>query len=129
LLISPISWSHHWVWAAPALFTCLSTTNPNRRRLLTFAVLALLTFAVAPHWLLPFGRDRELHWAWWQQAVGDSYALIGLAFLTQAAIKNLLPHPKRWDPGTEDRLAAPHDQEPEPIPSGTRDDPSVATGT
>jgi hypothetical protein len=32
LLISPISWSHHWVWAAPALLTCLSTTNPNRRR-------------------------------------------------------------------------------------------------
>jgi alpha-1,2-mannosyltransferase len=41
LLISPISWSHHWVWAAPALLTCLSTTNPNRRRPPTFAVLAL----------------------------------------------------------------------------------------
>ena len=32
LLISPISWSHHWVWAAPALLTCLATTNPNQRR-------------------------------------------------------------------------------------------------
>jgi alpha-1,2-mannosyltransferase len=124
LLISPISWSHHWVWAAPALFTCLSTTNPNRRRLLTFAVLVLLTFAVGPHWLLPYGGARELHWAWWQQAVGDSYALIGLAVLTQAAIKNLLPRPKRWDPGTESRLAAPHDQELGPIPSKTRDDAS-----
>jgi len=55
LLISPISWSHHWVWAAPALLTCLATIHPNRRRPPAFAVLALLIFAIAPHWLLPFG--------------------------------------------------------------------------
>jgi alpha-1,2-mannosyltransferase len=54
LLISPISWSHHWVWAAPALFTCLGTI-PDGRRPPAFAVLALLTFAIAPHWLLPPG--------------------------------------------------------------------------
>jgi alpha-1,2-mannosyltransferase len=114
LLISPISWSHHWVWAAPALLTCLTATTPNRRRPPALAVLALLTFAIAPHWRLPFGANRELHWAWWQQAVGDSYALIALAALTRAAIKNLLPGPKHRDPGTKDRLAAPHDHEPGP---------------
>jgi alpha-1,2-mannosyltransferase len=113
LLISPISWSHHWVWAAPALLTCLSATGPNRRRPPTFAVLALLTFAIAPHWLLPTGADRELHWSWWQQAVGDSYTLIGLAVLTQAVIKNLLPRLRCGGPGTAGTLAAPHDQEPE----------------
>src|SRR5215472_4492253 len=99
LLISPISWSHHWVWAAPALLTCLSS-NPKRRRPPTFAVLALLTFAIAPHWLFPSGDGRELHWSCWQQAMGDSYALIGLAVLTQAAITNLLPRMKRRGPGT-----------------------------
>jgi alpha-1,2-mannosyltransferase len=125
LLIAPISWSHHWVWAAPALLTCLSTTDPNRRRLLTFAVPALLTFAIGPHWLLPSGEGRELHWAWWQQVVGDSYALIGLAVLTQAAIKNLLPRPERRDPSTEDRRPAPHDQQAGPVPSKTPDNPSV----
>ena len=31
LLISPISWSHHWVWAAPGLLGCLSATSPDRR--------------------------------------------------------------------------------------------------
>ena len=129
LLISPISWSHHWVWAAPALLTCLSTTNPNRRRPPTFAVLALLTFAIAPHWLLPSGGGRELHWSWWQQALGDSYALTGLAALTQAAIKKLLPRPKRRDPGTAGALAAPHDQELGPVPSQTRDDASVPART
>src|SRR5215831_19364799 len=124
LLISPISWSHHWVWAAPALLTCLAA-NPNRRRPPTFAVLALLTFAIAPHWLLPSGDGRELHWSWWQQAVGDSYALIALAALTQAAVKNLLPGPKRRGPGAAGTLAAPHDRELGPVPSKTRDDVSV----
>jgi alpha-1,2-mannosyltransferase len=138
LLISPISWSHHWVWAAPALLTCLATINPNRRRPPMFAVLALLTFAIAPHWLLPSGGGRELHWAWWQQAVGDSYTLIGLAVLTQAAIKNLLPRPERWGLGAAGTLAAPRDQELRPVsddqelrpvPSKARDDAGVPART
>lgn len=125
LLISPISWSHHWVWAAPALLTCLATTHPGRRWPAALAVLALLTFVIAPHWLLPSGSGRELHWAWWQQILGDSYALIGLAFLTQAAIKNLLPRPDRRGPRPAGTLAAPHDQELGPIPSESRDGASV----
>jgi alpha-1,2-mannosyltransferase len=129
LLISPISWSHHWVWAAPALLTYLATTNPKRRRLLAFPVLALLIFAIAPHWLLPSGAGRELHWAWWQQAAGDSYAVIGLAALTHAAITNLLPRRKRWGPDPAGTPAAPHDQELGPVPSKTRDDASVPART
>jgi alpha-1,2-mannosyltransferase len=129
LLISPISWSHHWVWAAPALLTCLCTTSPNRRRPPTFAVLALLTFAIAPHWLLPSGSGRELHWAWWQQAMGDSYALTALAALTLAAIRSLLPRPIRRGLGTTGTLAALHDQELSPAPSETSDDAGVLART
>jgi alpha-1,2-mannosyltransferase len=129
LLISPISWSHHWVWAAPAVLTCLSITNPNRRRPLTFAVLALLTFAIGPHWLLPFGGGHELHWAWWQQVVGDSYALIGLAVLAQSAIKNLQPRPKRGDLSTGGMRPAPRDQEAGPVPPNTRDNASMLADT
>jgi len=125
LLISPISWSHHWVWAAPALLTCLATINPHRRRPPMFAVLALLAFAIAPLWLLPSGGGHELHWSWWQQAVGDSYTLIGLAVLTQAAIKNLLPRQERRGLGPAGTLAATRDRELRPVPSETRDDASV----
>lgn len=125
LLISPISWSHHWVWAAPALLTCLCTTSPNRQRPPTLAVLALLTFAIAPHCLLPSGSGHELHWAWWQQAVGDSYALTGLAALTRAAINNLLPHPIRRGLAPAGTVAALHDQELSPAPSETLDDAGV----
>jgi alpha-1,2-mannosyltransferase len=125
LLISPISWSHHWVWAAPALLIFLAAAGPNQRRLLGCAVLALLAFAIAPHWLLPSGGGRELHWAWWQQAAGDSYALVALAALTQAAIKNRLPRPRRRGPGTAGTLAALRDEELEPVPSQTRNDARV----
>jgi hypothetical protein len=77
-------------------------------------VLALLIFAIAPHWLLPSGDGRELHWSWWQQAVGDSYTLIGLAALALAAIKSLLPRPGRWGLATAGgRAAAPRGM-PEP---------------
>jgi len=129
LLISPISWSHHWVWAAPALLTCLNTTNPNRRRPPAVAILALLIFAIAPHWLLPTGGGRELHWAWWQQAAGDSYVLIGLTALTHAASNDLLPRPEHRDPGTTGMLAESHHHKPGPGPSQTRDHPSVPAST
>jgi alpha-1,2-mannosyltransferase len=128
LLISPISWSHHWVWAAPVLVTCLATTGPNRRRPPAIAILALLTFAIAPHSLLPYGNGRELHWSWWQHAAGDSYALIALAALTRAAIKDLLPRPSRRRPGTPGTLAAVHDQELRRVPSETLDDAGVPAG-
>jgi hypothetical protein len=100
-----------------SLLIYLATIPPDRRRPATFAVLALLTFVIAPHWLLPFGDGRELHWSWWQQAVGDSYTLIGLAALTLAAIKSLLPGPERRGPGTAGRLTAERDQELRPVPS------------
>jgi alpha-1,2-mannosyltransferase len=127
LLISPISWSHHWVWAVPALLTYLAATSSHRRRPPAVVVLAVLTFAVGLHWLLPAGGGRELHWAWWQQIMGDCYALIGFAALIHAAARNLFPYHKRREPGTTGRLWARHGQELERVPSETHDEVSVLT--
>ncbi len=74
LLVSPISWSHHWVWAVPALL-CLAV---SARRL---ALGGLVLFAVGPQCWLPQGGDRELTWAPWQQILGDSYVLCGFAVI------------------------------------------------
>jgi alpha-1,2-mannosyltransferase len=74
LLVSPISWSHHWVWALPALL-CLAV---SARRL---AVAGLLLFGIGPQCWLPQGGDRELSWAPWQQIVGDSYVLCAVAVI------------------------------------------------
>ena len=77
LLISPVSWSHHWVWIAPALLLLHGWVR--------IAVGAV--FAVGPHWLLPATGDQELAWAWWQHLIGNAYVWLGLAFLAWCAIK------------------------------------------
>ncbi len=75
LLVSPISWSHHWVWFAPAVLVLVAR---GRRR--AAAVLALVP-ALAPQWWTPSTHLREFHHHWWQTAMCLSYALAGVAFL------------------------------------------------
>ncbi|WP_114755648.1 glycosyltransferase 87 family protein [Nocardia pseudobrasiliensis] len=88
LLVSPVSWSHHWVWIAPALLVVADAIARGMRRpwfLATVAAIAIL-FMVGPQWLLPHHEDRELGWSWWQQIVGSSYVLVTLAVLAAGAI-------------------------------------------
>ena len=81
----------------------------------------------AQSWLTakPEATGSTALWSWWQRAACDSYILIGLAALTLVVIKNLPPRPERRDPGAAATLAAPHDREGGPVPSGTRDDARV----
>ena len=86
LLVSPISWTHHWVWIVPGLAllgTASRRTGVTSVRKLAVATFAL--FALGPEWLLPHGDNRELHWALWQQAIGGSYVWFALFALTAAA--------------------------------------------
>ncbi|MBV8931230.1 MAG: DUF2029 domain-containing protein, partial [Kutzneria sp.] len=80
LLCSPVSWSHHWVWAVPGLMVWWIRSG-NKHLLWTAGAV----FLVGPQWLLPWKDGREFGWNWWQHLVGDSYVLIGLAFLVWAA--------------------------------------------
>jgi len=86
LLISPVSWSHHWVWCVPALVT-LSVLGIRHRSRLPWAAAAaaLAVFAASPQFWLPHGRNAELRWAFWQQAAGSSYALLAALILLLAA--------------------------------------------
>jgi alpha-1,2-mannosyltransferase len=96
LLVSPISWGHHWVWIAPAL---LLFTLPawRRRQLLLLAVglPVLAVFAIGPAWLLPSDNNLEQYWTWWQHLIGNSYVLIGTLFLVLAVFLT------RWPAGGE----------------------------
>jgi len=80
LLVSPTSWSHHWVWIAPALLI-VGVSAWRARSTLWAAVTAVLavTFVVAPFQHLPHGDGAELHWSLLQQAAGASYVVITLA--------------------------------------------------
>ncbi|MEU0008377.1 glycosyltransferase 87 family protein [Streptomyces sp. NPDC006314] len=80
LLISPISWSHHWVWCVPLLAVLLA----EGRVLLT--ALTATAFTARTLWLLPHEGDRDLHLPWWQQPLASPYPLLGLALLAWAAV-------------------------------------------
>ncbi len=92
LLISPISWSHHWVWALPAVLWLLTARTgpaagsarrgPGGRRASgrqVLGVLFALVLTVGPQLFLPSGGDTEYRWSWWQLIVGDLYPLLAMA--------------------------------------------------
>ncbi|MEV6771771.1 glycosyltransferase 87 family protein [Nocardia sp. NPDC051030] len=81
LLISPVSWTHHWVWAGPALVAAIAwaTTRTGYAPFATIAVFALL-FLIGPG-IVPNGRHQELEWAWWQHIPGDIYIFAAFALL------------------------------------------------
>jgi alpha-1,2-mannosyltransferase len=88
LLISPISWSHHWVWCVPALLTLATLGSRHRSRLALVAfTTGLVVFATAPQFWFPHGPERGIGWDAWQQATGSAYVLF--AALTLLAFSPL----------------------------------------
>ncbi|WP_043840870.1 glycosyltransferase 87 family protein [Amycolatopsis taiwanensis] len=69
LLVSPISWSHHWVWAVP-LAVLLAV---RRRWLWAGAVVALFGSCVVM--LVPNGGDTEFNWGLGWSIPGNAYVL------------------------------------------------------
>jgi len=94
LLASPVSWTHHWVWAVLALMVLVQ----DRRRVAAAGLGAV--FVIGPMWFAPRGQFLELRHNWWQATACVSYVLVGLAFLTFLAL-NLRPgHRSGVDPGS-----------------------------
>lgn len=87
LLASPISWSHHWVWATPALIVLAAHAArawrdgaPRAGALLACVAFTALLFIAGPfHWM-PGHDEVELQWSVWQHIVGNAYVLAGLAW-------------------------------------------------
>ncbi|WP_030991222.1 glycosyltransferase 87 family protein [Streptomyces sp. NRRL S-1813] len=80
LLVSPISWSHHWVWCVPLLVALAARTRGHAwRRALPAAVT--LAFTARTMWMIPHTGDLDLYFSWWQQPFAAPYPLLGLALL------------------------------------------------
>ena len=82
LLVSPTSWSHHWVWIAPALLVVAVQAVRLRSAgwAAAGAVLAAMFF-LAPFRFLPHEQGQELAWSVAQQVVGATYVIVGVAAL------------------------------------------------
>jgi alpha-1,2-mannosyltransferase len=87
LLISPISWSHQWVWCVPAL-VALTAAGMRHRAWGPLAATAagIVIFAAGPQWWFPRGHFRELGWSAWQQIVGSAYVGFAAIILVIAAV-------------------------------------------
>jgi alpha-1,2-mannosyltransferase len=119
LLVSPISWTHHWVWIVPAGVLLLDTarrrTGPARTRARACALaLVALTAALPGHrvelpvpvptglvWWVPYRDGRELRLVGWELVLADAYTLAGLAALIVIAAILAAARRKRAEPPDE----------------------------
>ncbi len=102
LLVSPVSWDHHWVWMSLALpvlvYYATQARGLAREALLWSALVILALFAAWPTWLWgerydpqgwgwgliwapPNGGDLERTWHGLQLVVGNAYVLTGVVLL------------------------------------------------
>lgn len=104
LLVSPISWTHHWVWTVPGVVLLLDTARRRSRRgraLWAVPALAVLALTLAPPgrrvelpvpvptglvWRVPYRDGRELHLGGWDLVVADAYTIAGLTALVAIAV-------------------------------------------
>ncbi|MEV1019154.1 glycosyltransferase 87 family protein [Streptomyces sp. NPDC050264] len=76
LLVSPVSWSHHWVWCVPLL---LLVWESGRRRTAALLTSVFCSYAL---WWVPHGPGRlELHQNGGQLALSALYVGVAYAFL------------------------------------------------
>jgi len=82
LLLAPISWSHHWVWAVPALgLLAMHAWRTGTPRLWFAAGAGYLLLLIGPRLIVPTGDDLELTWTLPQHLMGNNYLLAALALL------------------------------------------------
>ena len=81
LLVSPISWDHHWVWALPiAVLLLLGRDTGGRRLWAAVGVLWCLVFCWAPIWWVASPFAPAPRSGWWLVGT-NSYVVAGVAML------------------------------------------------
>lgn len=88
LIVSPVSWSHHWVWALPAVV--VSAVLAIRYRNVPLGLISVVGIALmyfAPINLMT--EHRETTAALWRQMVGGSYLWWALALIAVAGAATL----------------------------------------
>jgi alpha-1,2-mannosyltransferase len=85
LVVSPVSWSHHWVWVLPAvLVTGIVAWRRRNALLMVISAIGVALMRWTPIELLP--KHHEASAAWWRQLAGMSYVWWALAVIVAAGI-------------------------------------------
>lgn len=80
LVVSPISWSHHWVWVLPAMLVAAVLAYRHRSAALAAVTLAGIALMVwTPITLMP--EHHETAASLWRQLVGGAYVWWALAMI------------------------------------------------
>lgn len=102
LLVSPTSWSDHWVWVVPGLLLMYGYAAAGRSiGWLLAAVVTTLTAMDASFRKVPNGGPGS--WSAWQHFVGNPFLLLGLALMLLLARE--VSRRRRWT--DQDDLAVP----------------------
>jgi alpha-1,2-mannosyltransferase len=83
LVVSPVSWSHHWVWSLPTVLITAVLAYRHRNALLGLVSVAGLALMVwSPITLMP--KHREMSAPLWRQLAGGSYVWWALLVIVVA---------------------------------------------
>lgn len=87
LVVSPVSWSHHWVWVLPTVVTTAVISLRRRDAALALATAVGVALVVWPPIdLLP--EHHESAASWWRQLLGMSYVWWALATIGVAGLRS-----------------------------------------
>ena len=88
LLISPVSWTHHWVWIMPVLMVLLRGGAASRAA----AACGYLLFVLAPMWWTPHpGDNAQYGFHGLITVTANSFMLAGAGFLAVMAARCRTP--------------------------------------
>ncbi|MGZ5392311.1 MAG: alpha-(1-2)-phosphatidylinositol mannosyltransferase, partial [Mycobacterium sp.] len=99
LVVSPVSWSHHWVWVLPTVL--VTGIVAYRQRHVALAVVSAAGIALmiwTPISLMP--EHQETSASLWRQLAGGSYVWWAIAVIIVAGTVSLRPT-RRSDPAVD----------------------------
>ncbi|MGW6059992.1 glycosyltransferase 87 family protein [Streptomyces sp. NPDC055189] len=98
LLVSPVSWSHHWVWCVPmALLLWTAALRRDGRARWTATGAVVLVFCSYALWWVPHGEGRlELDQNFGEMTLSALYVGTAFAFLLQEIGRRTHPGIKPW---------------------------------
>jgi alpha-1,2-mannosyltransferase len=110
LLISPVSWAHHWVWLLPVLLVCGASWawGGHRSARAMFLLTAVISTIGAVHLWYPSTGDVERHWTIAMKITGSEFVLLAVAWLVVCGLWPRLMSPAASRPATSRRAGAPH---------------------